>query len=104
PHGGRGGAEAVLALAVAAGQTTRDAAVTAGVSEKTAYRRSIDPGFRRRVSEMRAAMVERSLGRVADAMVSAADGLKQLLGAQSETVRLAACRTILEMGMKLREN
>jgi hypothetical protein len=93
-----------LALAVAAGQTLRDAAPAAGVSERTAARRWADATFRHRVNELRADMVQRSMGRMAESMTEAAGVLRQLLGAESESVRLGAARSLLELGVKLRES
>jgi hypothetical protein len=63
-----------------------------------------DPAFRRRVAELRADMVQRSLGRMADGMSDAADKLRDLLAAESESVRLGAARALLELGVKLRES
>jgi hypothetical protein len=82
----------------------REAARAAGVGERTAGRRAADPGFRRRVAELRAEMVARALGRMADGMATAADTLRALLGADSENVRLGAARALLELGVKLRES
>jgi hypothetical protein len=103
-HRGRRNADEALALAVATGQTLRDAAQAAGIGERTASRRWADPAFRRRVSELRGDMVQRSLGRMADGMAEAADVLRQLLAAESESVRLGAARSLLELGAKLRES
>jgi HEAT repeat protein len=101
--GGRKNADAVLALALASGQTVDAAADRAGIGERTAYRRLTDPKFRVRVSELRAEMVERALGKLAEGMAEAVDTLRRLLGAERESVRLAAARAILEMGIKLQE-
>jgi len=103
--GGRKNADAALALALAlaSGQTVEAAADRAGIGERTAYLRLTDPKFRVRVSELRAEMVERALGKLAEGMAEAADTLRQLLGAERESVRLAAGRSILEMGIKLQE-
>src|SRR5262249_15556270 len=103
-HGGRRNADGNLALAVATGQTLRDAARAAGVSERTAARRWADPAFRGRVTRLRGDMVQRSLGRMADGMAEAADVLRQLLGAESESVRLGAARSLLELAVKLRDS
>lgn len=103
-HRGRRNADEALALAVATGQTLRDAAQQVGIGERTASRRWADPGFRRRVSELRGDMVQRSLGRMADGMAEAADVLRQLLAAESESVRLGAARSLLELGVRLRES
>ena len=64
-HRGRQNADETLAVALAAGQTVRDAARTAGVAERTAHRRWADPEFRRRVDELRGQMVDRAIGRLA---------------------------------------
>jgi hypothetical protein len=101
--GRRKGDDALL-LALAAGQTVRDAARAAGVGERTATRRVAEPAFLRRVADLRADMVGRALGRMADAMTAAADTLRQLLTARSENVRLGAARSLLELGVKLRES
>jgi hypothetical protein len=103
-HRGRQNADEALALAVAAGQTLRDAAAAVGVSERTAARRWADAAFRLRVSNLRTEMVQRSLGRMADGMSDAAAKLRELLTAESESVRLGAARALLELGVKLRES
>ena len=90
-------------MAVAAGQTLRDAAAAADVSERTAARRWADPGFRDRVGALRSDMAQRALGRLVDGMSEAADVLRQLLAAGSESVRLGAARSLLELGARLRE-
>jgi hypothetical protein len=98
-------ADESLALAVAGGQTLRDAATVAGVSERTATRRWADAAFRRRVAELRADMVVRSVGRLADGMAEAADVLRALLTPGTPpAVRLGAARSLLELGVKLRES
>src|SRR5262249_42718410 len=52
-NGRRRGDNALL-LALASGQTVRDAARLAGIGERTATRRLADPAYRRRVAELRA--------------------------------------------------
>jgi hypothetical protein len=93
-----------LAVALAAGQTLRDAAVAAGIGERTATRRWTDPAFRQRVAGLRAAAVERAVGKLADATTEAADVLRKLLAAESESVRLSASRTLMELTARLRES
>jgi hypothetical protein len=100
---GRQNGDVALLLAIASGQTVRDAAQQAGVSERTAARRMADADFRRQINELRADMVDRTLGKLADSMTSAADKLRELLDADAEQVRLGAARTLLEVGTKLRE-
>jgi hypothetical protein len=49
-----------LLLTLASGRSVRAAARAAGIGERTATRRMADRAFRRRVSELRADMVERA--------------------------------------------
>ena len=92
-----------LLVALAAGETVRDAAKAAGIGERTATRYTAEPDFRRRVVELRAAMVERALGKLADAATAAVDTLRSLLNAEGESTRLGAARSILELGNRMRE-
>lgn len=100
---GRKKATDAFALAIAAGSTVRDAAKTARVSERTAYRRMEDPSFRRRVSEARHALTDRTIGILASASTVAATTLWALLKSGKDTVRLGAARAILDAGQRLRE-
>src|SRR5262249_55802340 len=97
-------ADEFLLLAVAAGPTLRGAAPGAGISERTATRRIADPNFRRRITELRAEMVNRALGCMADSMTDAADTLRRLLKAPADNVKLGAARSLLELGAKLRDS
>ncbi len=103
-HRGRRNADEALALALATGHTLRAAAEATGIGERTATRRAADPAFRRRVGELRSEMVTRALGKMADGMGDAAGKLRELLTAESESVRLGAARALLELGTKLRES
>jgi hypothetical protein len=102
-HRGRLNADEALAAALAAGQTMRDAATFAGVSTRTATRRLAEAGFRKRVAELRAEMIQGALGRLNDAMLAAADTLKVLLTATSENVRLGAARAVFELSCRVKE-
>jgi hypothetical protein len=101
---GRRNADDALALALAGGATLRDAAAAVGIGERTATRRWADATFRLRVSEMRGDMVARALGKMADGMSEAADVLRKLLAAESESVRLGAVRSLVELYLKMRES
>ena len=104
PGGSRRGADDKLILALAAGQTVAEAARTAGVSERTAYRRQEDSDFRARVEAARSDMVERASGALAfGGRTAAATVLKLITSAQSETVKLGAARTMLEFMYRSRE-
>ncbi len=56
--------DAALVGALASGLTVETAAVRAGISERTAYRRLADPVFRQQLQEARADMVRRMTGRL----------------------------------------
>jgi hypothetical protein len=98
----RKGDDALL-FALAAGQTIRDAAISAGLGEKTVYRRLANPAFRRRVADLRREMVAAAVGRLANAMAESADTLRSLLQATAESVRLGAAQALLELGYKMCE-
>jgi hypothetical protein len=100
----RGSANELIIAALAAGKTNQEAADAAGVSPRTVSRRLSDPVFHQRILTVRGEMIKRALGRMANSMSSAADTLCKLLKAKSESVRLGACRAMLELGVKLRES
>jgi hypothetical protein len=101
---GRKNADGALMLALARGDTVQAAAAAAGVSERTAYRRAADVAFRRRLVELRAQMVSRALGKLADTAAAAVETLHGLLHGESGTVQLGAARAILELGNQLRKS
>jgi hypothetical protein len=94
-----------VALALASGHTIKRAASECKAGQRTVKRWIADhPAFARRVAELRGEAVARATGKLADGMALAADVLRALLGAKSESVRLGACRAMLELGIKLRES
>jgi transposase len=95
--------EALLITSLAAGDSIREAAAKAGVSERTAHRRMKDPAFRQRVNETWSDLVREAVGRLGDAAAHAANVLRELLNADSETVRLSAARSILDHTVRLSE-
>ncbi len=93
-----------LLLALACGATVENAARQAGVSERTAYRRLADPAFARRLHARRSELVERSMAMLTAATLESVKTLVGLLGASNPaTVRLGAARSIIEFGLKLRD-
>lgn len=93
-----------LALALAAGQTIKDAAEAAGLSERTAHRRLQSAEFLALVTKARSTMFERAAGRLASAAAAAAGTLADLAAdAASDGVRLSAAKAVLEAGMKWRD-
>jgi len=101
---GRRNADDAIAVALAAGQTQAGAAAAAGVSERTVARRVTDPAFRQLVSRLRGEMVGQAIGVLVAGMFGSAVVLRHLmLNAESETVRLGAARSVLELALRARE-
>jgi hypothetical protein len=110
PSGPKNGAlspkQEAAAVALAAGRTIEQAARAGNSGTRTLKTWLHDqPAFVRRVAELRAEMTSRALGRLVDAMASAAETLGYLsCKGKSEMVRLGAARAVLELGTKLRES
>jgi hypothetical protein len=94
----------VLLAALACGATADAAAQKAGVSRTTVHRRLHDPEFCQRLQQIGTDMVKRAAAALTAASVEA---IKTLLSLQATSiphaVRLGAARSILELGVKLRE-
>jgi hypothetical protein len=101
---GRRNADHQLLLALACGASVENAARQAGLSESTAYRRLADLAFRQQLQALRADMIQRTAGALTAAATEAVRTLLELQKAAAPpAVRLGAARSILEMGLKLRE-
>ena len=83
--------------------SVREAAALAGVSERNAHTCWSDPDFRQKVNKAWSEIVRQAVGRLGDASTQAAAVLRELLCADSETVRLSAARSILDHCVKLSE-
>ncbi|HEV3298216.1 MAG TPA: hypothetical protein VG055_01150 [Planctomycetaceae bacterium] len=94
------------AIALASGRTIEQAARASNAGTRTLKTWLHDqPAFASRVTELRGEMTSRALGRLVDAMASAAETLGHLSRkGKSEMVRLSAARAVLELGTKLRES
>lgn len=93
----------LLALNLALGATVAEAAALAKVSERTARRRLALPEFRRRVSEVRGEALERATSLCMGGMSEGVQAMRALLGADSEQVRLGAARSLVQLGLALRQ-
>jgi hypothetical protein len=80
------------------------AAEQLGISRKTVQRKLARPAFRRLVAELRAQLFAAALGRVAENMTRASDALAALLESNEPAIRLRAARTLLSMGIRLRDS
>jgi hypothetical protein len=93
-----------LLLALACGATVEQAARQSGLTARTVYRRLEDPPFRRQVQALRGDMVQRTAGTLTAAATEAVKALLELLRATAPPpVRLGAARSVLEIGIKMRE-
>lgn len=74
------------------------------MTARTVYRRLEDPAFRRRVQKLRCEIVQRTAGALTAAATEAVKTLLELLKVTSPAaVRLGAARSVLEIGLKVRE-
>ncbi len=104
PQNGKRRADEKLLLTLACGATVENAARAAGLSTATVYRRLAEPDFRQRLQQLRTDMVSRA---AATLTAAGTEAVKTLLALQQASipaaVRLGAARSILELGIKLRE-
>jgi hypothetical protein len=97
-------AEDALLLSLACGATIENAARQCGLCERTVYRRLSEPAFRQRLQQLRTDMIQRTAGALTAAATEAVRTLLELQKAAAPpAVRLGAARSVLEIGIKLRE-
>lgn len=94
------GDEALL-QALLNGAHVENAAVVAGMSERTAYRRLADPAFRQRVEAGREAIRESILARLTEAAGDAVSRLWELTEHEDPMVRVKAAKAILDGMVKV---
>lgn len=95
---GAGVADTELAVALATGATVADAAKLAGVSERTAYRRLEDEGFRLLVAQLGSQIARRTYHRLTGLLEDAVAALEDLLQKRTPPqVRLSAAKLVLEL-------
>ena len=86
-----------LFRALVSGCHVENAAVAAGVSERTAYRRLADPTFRKQLDDARQSLRESILARLADGGHDAIGVLTDLMhSSDDENVRLKAAKALLD--------
>jgi hypothetical protein len=103
-HRGRFNAVSAVIAALSTGATHEEAAGHGKVSERTIRRWLTKPAFKRRLNAARAQLLESTIGKLSGKMMRAVETLEALLDAESETVRLGAARSIIELGAKLRDS
>ena len=97
-------AEDALLLTLACGASVDQAARQCGLSTRTVYRRLADSAFRQQLQALRADLVQRTAGALTAAATEAVRTLLELQKPSAPpAVRLGAARSVLELGLKLRE-
>ncbi len=88
---------ALLALAVASGESVRHAAARLGIAHRTAKRWAAGERFKARVQTLRAEFIDSALGRLT-VLASGAVGVmgKLMAEADSDATRLAAAKAIID--------
>ena len=98
-------ADDTLLLALACGATIENAARKANVGMRTAYRRVADPEFQKQLKQVRTEMVQRATAMLSAAAMEGVKTMIELLGPTTPpAVRLGSARSIVELGVKLRES
>ena len=93
----------LAAVKLACGGTIAEAAKVAGVDPRTIYKwKADDANFRALIARFRAEAVERSLGKLSDAMSAAADVLVKLLKNKDCDVRHRAAVQVLTLALRVR--
>lgn len=101
-----------LAAEVARGVLVKDAAKIVGVSHHHAYDISCTPEFKRRVNQMRTAMIEGTVARLVKASEKAVETLEDCLPDKERDskwlatakVRMAAAKSLLSVLLPLADN
>jgi hypothetical protein len=100
----RGLVDEKLLQSLACGSTVHQAAVAAGVSERTAYRRLEDADFIAKLNGMKSDFLDRATRMLS---ASSIESIRTLLSLQSQTVperiRLGAAKAMLTLGIRIRE-
>lgn len=97
-------ADGMLVLALASGSTYGEAAESVGVGISTVSRRMRQYAFRQRVSQMRAELIERGGGRVADEMAASARFLAKVRDDEREpmSLRMRAATELITCALRFR--
>ena len=93
-----------LLIALACGATVETASAKSGLSQRTVYRRLEDGTFRKKLQSYRNDLVARATSMLTAAMMEAVKTMLNLMGSShGAAARLGAARSILELGLKLRQ-
>ena len=94
-----------LFKAMVSGCHVENAAKSAGISERTAYRRLADPEFKEKIDQARRSLRESILAKLADAGHDAIAVLMELMhSAEEEGTRLKAAKAVLDSLVVFQKN
>ena len=93
----------LLALAIASGASTAEAAARLNCSVRTVKRRRAAPEFRQLVADLRAQTLEQALGCLTDHMTRAAQKVAALMDDPDPALQLRAARTLLTLGLRIHD-
>jgi hypothetical protein len=96
--------EGALIVALACGDTVKEAAEKAGVGERTVYRRLADQDFMQKVNKARNMMISQAVGKLSLTCAKAAETLEKLLDNNNPRIRLQAAKAIMDNAIKLSDN
>ncbi len=103
-HDGRHSADDRLVMLLASGTSVRAAASQCEVGETTVWRRLRDPEFVSQLNAARSQLWSDALARLTCTATKAADRLAHLIDhAETDAVKLAAAKAVVELGCRLRD-
>ncbi len=92
--------DVMFLTALAGGKTLTEAAIVAGISERTASRRMGDPAFCAELKRVQSETISQATVILGEAATEAVMTLRELLKSKSESVRLGAARAIVNLYLK----
>ncbi len=98
------GQKTKLVEVIARGATATQAAKLCGISRRTVCRRLKDAEFCAEVTQARQRLVDAALGKLSGTLRDAAATFRALLNSESDSVKLAAARSVLEFAQKMKEH
>jgi hypothetical protein len=103
PGGRRAANRDLAACSLATGKTFAEAAAAASVSERSVKGWNEDETFRARVAGLRAEMIGRACGELADAMSAAARKLRSLVENGTDSIALRASVALIASALRVTE-
>lgn len=100
--GDRKNANSQVLAALATGCTLREVSELTGVSERTISRRLKDPKFKAALDRRKDQILTATVAKLSNASTMAVDTLRELMACDTNSVRLGAARSILELSVSMR--